>query len=798
MNLPSLRPRPRPTPRARLAAFTLLLALPGASWSQTTPAAAPGVVELSPFEVAADDQGYVATNAISATRLNTPIRDLPFNLQVITSEFLEDTVSFNVDDSMRYVASVTSDPSSREAGVYTLRGFRNARTKRNGFRTYYFHDFGNVERVEVVKGPMSVFYGEAEPGGTINYITKRPREVAGGAVRAIIGSYDYYRGMAEVTGPLFKNERSQLLYRVDLSYERKGTWRHTLEPSEWRTNTFAAGGQISYQPVPNLRLNVEGLWIDAWGDAMPDRAWIWNPAAYAAWQQLSPAEQIARSQASQDWPKLDGSIGNTPPPHWTAVPPDHIADRKLSNTQGYLDNRVREINATVEARLPYNLTLRALGQFSTVEHESADYIFGGKNLRASGQGIQGGSPFYILRDNEYFYGVVDLAGDYDLDFAKVRFVAGYEYLDEDFYGPLNITRSAQTWAYFDPALARPVQPNELGYQPGQTSPTFPNWPSARTALERAVEFTQHNLQRSSYASAQLRFFDERLWVLAAARRESADIERTDFVQGFNRINPPRVSPTKYEATTPQFGVSYRVLPALSVFANYSESFKRPPSGAVGRTPDGTVFTLPPELGEGYDFGVKLDLLDGRLSGTISYFDITRANVPRNIPQDAPALPYTLLSDADTSEGWEVDIIYQERLGPGDNQLILSYSNLETATRLGNGVRQLDGVPRLSYAAWNKFRFQEGPLSGLTLGGGLSYVGARSLMTGDARWNIHAESYVLFDALVGYEMEVMGRPTNFTLNVKNLTDKDYNHGGGAGVGPYPGDPRRIFLTVSTRF
>jgi iron complex outermembrane recepter protein len=797
MQTPTLRPPSRRTAPARTAVLTLLLALPGAAWAQSSTLLDDRAVEMSPFQVLADEQrGYVATNAISATRLNTPIRDLPFNLQVITSEFLEDIVAFNVDDAVRYAAAVTPDPTSREAGIYTLRGFKSARTKRNGFRSYYFHDFGNVERVEVVKGPMSVFYGEAEPGGMINYITKRPREVAGGAIRAIVGSWDYYRGMAEVTGPLFKNERSQLLYRIDLSYERKGTWRHTLEPNEWRSQTFAVGGQVSYQPMPNLRFNVEGLWIDSWGDAFTDRAWIWNPASYATWQQLTREQQIARSKASQDWPKLDGSVGNGAPPYWSAVPPDHIADRRLSNTEGYLDNKVREINATMEVTLPYNLALRTLAQFSTVEHESADYVFGGKNLRASGQAVQGGSPFYILRDNEYFFGVVDLAGDYDFDFVKVRFVTGYEHLDEDFYGPLNGSQQSQPWAYFDPALARLVGTGEIGYQPGLLSPTYPNWPSARPNLRRQVEFTQDTQQRSYYASTQIRFFDERLWLLAGVRRETADIERVDFVQNFNTLATPRVSPSEYRATIPQFGASYRVLPTLSVFGSYSESFKRPASGAIGRTPAGETFTLPPELGEGYDFGVKIDFLDGRLSGTASYFDITRANVPRNIPQDAPALPYTVLSDADTAKGWELDIIYQERIGRGDNQLILSYSNLETASRLGTGVRQIDGVPRLSYAAWNKYRVTEGPLKGLIVGAGLSYVGERPLMSGDARWNIREDSYVLYDALLGYEMTLMGRPTNFTLNAKNVTDKVYNHGGGGGA--HPGDPRRIYFSATMRF
>ena len=67
-------------------------------------------VVLSPFEVVtAKDKGYMATNSTSGTRLNLEVKDLPLNLEVITSEFIRDTGAHDLRQALRYSAGVVLD-----------------------------------------------------------------------------------------------------------------------------------------------------------------------------------------------------------------------------------------------------------------------------------------------------------------------------------------------------------------------------------------------------------------------------------------------------------------------------------------------------------------------------------------------------------------------------------------------------------------------------------------------------------------------------------------------------------------
>jgi len=142
------------------------------------------VTKLTPFEVSSDkDYGYLKTNAATATRIGMEIQQVPMNISVISREFLDDTNARSLTDLFRYSAAASGDtrfkmrvPANEATpqGSFTMRGFQVNTLMRNGVFRYISHNLDNVERVEVVKGPASVFFGQGYPGGVINYITKRP------------------------------------------------------------------------------------------------------------------------------------------------------------------------------------------------------------------------------------------------------------------------------------------------------------------------------------------------------------------------------------------------------------------------------------------------------------------------------------------------------------------------------------------------------------------------------------------------------------------------------------------------
>ncbi|MEH2178617.1 TonB-dependent siderophore receptor [Nostoc sp.] len=83
--------------------------------------------------------------------------------------------------------------------------------------SYIFQGFdtAGIERVEVLKGPASVLYGQGSLGGVVNYITKQPLSDPYYAVSASAGSFNFYRGAIDLSGPL--NPSKTVLYRLNLA-----------------------------------------------------------------------------------------------------------------------------------------------------------------------------------------------------------------------------------------------------------------------------------------------------------------------------------------------------------------------------------------------------------------------------------------------------------------------------------------------------------------------------------------------------------------------------------------------------
>ena len=122
------------------------------------------VFTLDPFEIVEEEFGYGATFSLSGTRVATKLRDLPRQVNVITSELVEDTNSTRVDDAVRYVSSTdfdeghhregTSKASDRVSGL-RLRGFQISTLYRNFNPTHQMPWGPFLDRIEVVKGPAS-------------------------------------------------------------------------------------------------------------------------------------------------------------------------------------------------------------------------------------------------------------------------------------------------------------------------------------------------------------------------------------------------------------------------------------------------------------------------------------------------------------------------------------------------------------------------------------------------------------------------------------------------------------------
>ncbi|MEH2180272.1 TonB-dependent receptor plug domain-containing protein [Nostoc sp.] len=146
------------------------------------------------------DTGYKVPNTSVGTRTDTLIRDIPQSVQVIPRQLIEDQQALRPIDALRNVGVIQAGLPSRVRDVFTIRGFQTTNILRNGLPEPVSNltnpgggDLTNLERIEVLRGPAAVLYGQGSPGGTVNYVTKQPLSEPYYNVEFTSGSYDFYR-----------------------------------------------------------------------------------------------------------------------------------------------------------------------------------------------------------------------------------------------------------------------------------------------------------------------------------------------------------------------------------------------------------------------------------------------------------------------------------------------------------------------------------------------------------------------------------------------------------------------------
>lgn len=163
-------------------------------------------------------RSYTKQNTTTGTRSNTPLRDIPQAIQIIPRQVLNDQQVYRLSDVYKNVAGVTEQS---DYNYVNIRGFLTspANFMLNGQRSSYFGlgispQIPYAERVEVLKGPSSVLYGNGAIGGTINIVTKKPRKESFADASLTVGSFDLVRVQADVSGALNKLKTLSALLNI--------------------------------------------------------------------------------------------------------------------------------------------------------------------------------------------------------------------------------------------------------------------------------------------------------------------------------------------------------------------------------------------------------------------------------------------------------------------------------------------------------------------------------------------------------------------------------------------------------
>ncbi|WP_236918985.1 TonB-dependent siderophore receptor [Ereboglobus luteus] len=207
------------------------------------------VVTLEEFTVrASKDASYIGATATAGARVVADILELPFSIQVLSKDFIDDFQLLDFEDQAAYIGGMTPGDPATGAPSNSLRGYA-VPVFRNGFRRTQRPESNSIRQTEVIRGPQSALFGRTSPGGVVNMLSKQPLTKFKTGATGIYGSYNNRRASAYVTGPLI---RGKLFYRVDTEY-----YDMERNTDYWFDRTFNISGSVIYKFTPNTALSAE-------------------------------------------------------------------------------------------------------------------------------------------------------------------------------------------------------------------------------------------------------------------------------------------------------------------------------------------------------------------------------------------------------------------------------------------------------------------------------------------------------------------------------------------------------------
>ncbi|SPP65582.1 TonB-dependent siderophore receptor [Nitrospira lenta] len=684
-----------------------------------------------------DAKTYVAEESSVATRTDTPIKDVPQSIQVITRKVIEEQRTFRLQNSLESVSGINAADSS--ASLYEnliIRGF--AATDRSYFRNGLIDPFAqftasdtyNIRRIEVLKGPAAVLYGQGDPGGVINLVTTKPLADAAYSANTTIGNFNFYRSELDATGPL--NASKTVLYRLNVAGQRANSFID-----------FANRDLAAIAPSVTWLLGTRTtLTVDA--DYM--RRWSNDPYGL-------PAQGTV-------WGNINGNI----PRNRSVTLGDHGSLNRTSYRIGY--DLTHQFNDQWSIRNVY--------RHSIVEDDRNTLFVTPDSLDADQRTLNRTQLLQPAVARRHAHSMVtNVVGHLRMFDMDHTLLTGVEFRQEKtdqfvFTGDL-----APTLDLFAPNYSLLPVPAVGGVFQGQ--------------------FQGDNKTAAFYLQDQITILPS-LKFMGGLRFDYVHQSTQSAFESHSSDN---------HAVSPRLGLVYQPIEPLSLYTSWTKGFQ--PSSPATRNGNGTGDLFKPERSTQYEIGMKTFLMDNRLSATLAWFHLTRENLVTPNPDPAlSALGFSVQTGEQRSQGIELDVTAQ--MTPGWNVIAgYAYTDAEvtkdTDTALLN--RRLPNVPYNKFTIWSTYHFQEGPLKGFGVGGGLfAYSSRTASLSGNP---IDMPAYVRADAALYYNHALEqgnwlgAKGFNVALNIKNLLDQRYvatSYNGSQFF--FYGEPLTVLGTVGLRF
>ncbi|MEO6246432.1 MAG: TonB-dependent receptor, partial [Opitutaceae bacterium] len=715
------------------------------------------------------------------TAMNTPLRDVPMAINVITAEFLADTLvgvdlarAFDFNSSITQVAR---QPVSNNGGSFAIRGFRNRNTLVDGVSAGEFVAPIMIDRIEVVKGPNTL-YGQSDPGGLINVISKRPLGRERLSLTQKVGGRGY------------------LVTEVDANPAPMGNLGIRLVGSYTETD--------GYRKADGRTINTYGIASDY--KLTRDTTVLFHlstsrssgiPAQRGAFAfELIPTDLNGDGRISTTVGP-DGVTESTARFNNTFLPRDYTAqtvNNHFEQTNNYLQTGLRHVfnsHVTVQyvffrTDLDMAMNWREFNTFNPVTNDNFNPLSPGRAVAvASSADLNTAAQSDHDRKEAHTFNTLL---SFPTGGINHRMIIGGRYEWSQ-----NIARTYNLRALN--AAERPVLESMIAK--GRNIRLFLTkaavlagekyWLDEVPTYEenRALGTRNGNADFSdsyvgnAYITDSVSLLDNRLKLLGGARYVRIRSQATDFTgKKIGLYNDQ--SKKGY-----QLGAVFDVVKDVALFANLATAFN--PNGA---DPNNTGFFYPAEESKAFEVGVKLvDLWRGKINGTVSYYDIKKRNVV-----NSDFNPVTFRGVAEITDQQAKGVDAELFLNWTDSwQTVINYSHTDgkvvKSITLSLGLA-LEGATPDRTTVFTNYAFRAGPLKGLRLGGGVIVARGPIQQFGTSSSRLVLENgYTTYNAFARYETKILGRPTSFGFNADNLTDTDYFRSRGG-----RSDPRQYVFSV----
>lgn len=202
---------------------------------------------------------YAAPGA-SIMKSAESLRDIPQSVTVVTRQRMDDFNLNSLEDVLSQTTGLSLETLGAGNKLFVARGFEIRNMQVDGVSKGFWGgtsamgiqpDMAMYDRVEVLRGAAGLLLGNGTPGGTVNFVRKRPLAETYVGVEAQAGSWNYYRTMLDATGPL--NADGSLRARAVASYEDRGYY---TSKTETRQPFFY--GVLEYDITPQTQLTLGG------------------------------------------------------------------------------------------------------------------------------------------------------------------------------------------------------------------------------------------------------------------------------------------------------------------------------------------------------------------------------------------------------------------------------------------------------------------------------------------------------------------------------------------------------------